>query len=183
MAAAAKPLTSFAGSVLSTSLKVGGLVSALTRSCRRWLAHGPDGSVDGSHRRHSKARQTGWVQRREAITGLTFAAKLAAVDQETLTTSFLTKMQKALNGAAEDGSDTSSAFASLGLNAKQLANLPTDQAFTQIAEKLSHVENASQRAGLEMQIFGRGGAALDPLLTAWCCRHRRGNRRRPRSWA
>jgi hypothetical protein len=163
MASAAQPLASFGSNVLSTSAKIGGLVGAITglvgAGSLSLLVHQSMEAIDATAKLADRMGTS-----TEAMVGLKFAAKLAAVDQETLTTS-LTKMQKALNGAAEDGSSTSATFAQLGLDAKELANLPADQAFTQIAEKLSHIENASQRAGIEMQIFGRGGAALDPLLT------------------
>lgn len=99
----------------------------------------------------------------EAITALEYAAKLAGIDAESLTGG-LTKMQKAMAGVAEDGTDTAGTFARLKLSAAELANLPTDQAFAKIAEALTGIQNPAERARLEMNLFGKSGAALDPLL-------------------
>jgi hypothetical protein len=44
--------------------------------------------------------------------------------------------------------------------------MPVDQAIGKIADGLKHMENASQRNAVAMQIFGRGAAELIPLLDA-----------------
>src|SRR5262249_17303077 len=91
------------------------------------------------------------------------AGALAHVSNEQLTTG-LEKMLKALGGAADDGEDASNAFTKLGLNAKDLANLPTDQAFAAIADKISKIENPADRTAAAVSIFGKSGQSLLPLV-------------------
>ena len=58
----------------------------------------------------------------------------------------------------------SNAFTKLGLNAAELAKLPADQAFSTIAQKISEIQNPAERATAAMQIFGKSGQSLLPLM-------------------
>jgi phage-related protein len=99
----------------------------------------------------------------ESLMGMKHAADLAGVSDEQLTKG-LTLLQKNMSDAVHGGKETSEAFAQLGLNAKDLIAMPTDQAFGAIADKLNGVGNVSERAALSMKIFGKSGAELAPLL-------------------
>ena len=91
------------------------------------------------------------------------AAQLSGVDSEQLSTG-LGFLLKNMADAANGGKETGAAFAALGLNAKDLINLPTDQAMGMIADKLNAIQNPALRAGAAVKIFGKAGQNLLPLL-------------------
>ena len=98
----------------------------------------------------------------QKLIGLQHAAKYAGSDAETLNGS-LQKMMVNLDGAASGGG--SNPFAKLGLDAKALASMSPDQAFYAIADGFSKVDNASQRAALAQDIFGKSGSSLVQMLS------------------
>lgn len=68
-------------------------------------------------------------------------------------------------GMAEQGSKKAGdAFAHLGISVKELQQLSPDQQFDLVAQKLESVENASQRAAIGSQIFGRSFLEMEPAL-------------------
>lgn len=101
----------------------------------------------------------------EALIGLQHHADLSGVSAEALTGG-LEKMFKTLGDGATKGGAAAAAFAKLGLSAEGLANMPTDQAFAEIAQALSDIENPAERAHAAMEIFGRSGQQLLPMMLA-----------------
>lgn len=67
------------------------------------------------------------------------------------------KMQKALV-------EGSPAFNELGLSAGRLKQMAPDEALAEIAAKMSQVQNPTKKAALAMQIFGKSGTTLIPML-------------------
>lgn len=68
-------------------------------------------------------------------------------------------------GEAKLGSDKMiEAFAAVGISGQQLATMTTDQAMLKIAEAMSRISDPAKRAALEVQLFGKAGQALDPIL-------------------
>ena len=66
---------------------------------------------------------------------------------------------------ARDGSrEAQLALGRLGLTFADLQGKGLDQQFLTVAERLSQVQDAGQRVALSMQVLGRGGAELAPLL-------------------
>lgn len=76
----------------------------------------------------------------------------------------LARMQKALGGINEDGQDTTSTFAKLGLNAGRLKNMSPGEAFATVGNAIGQIPNASARASAAMQIFGKSGAEMLKLF-------------------
>lgn len=69
-------------------------------------------------------------------------------------------------GEAKLGSDKMiEAFSAVGISGAQLATMTTDQAMLKIADAMSRIQDPAKRAALEIQLFGRAGQALDPILT------------------
>lgn len=99
----------------------------------------------------------------EKLSGLHYASKIAGVGAEELDGG-LEKMLHSLGEAAAGGGEAGAAFQHLGLSAQQLAAMSPDQAFTAIAEGLKSIQNPAERTAVTMQIFGRSGAQLLPLL-------------------
>ena len=100
----------------------------------------------------------------DELARLQHAAKLAGVDSDTLVGS-LSKLQVAINRAASDDTNiTASAFGRLGLDAKQLGTLSVDAALRQVVKGFDGVTNATERAVIAQQLFGKSGGELLPLL-------------------
>ena len=99
----------------------------------------------------------------EALSKLQYAAKLSDVSQQSLE-SGMKRLSRTLTDAAAGTGSASKAFEALGLSAETLINLPVDQQLGAIGDALNGVENASQKAAIAQQIFGRGGVDLLPIL-------------------
>ena len=99
----------------------------------------------------------------EALSELGFAAEQSGADLETLETG-LRKMQKSIAAAAAGSDGAVEALARLRLTAADLANLSPEEQFKLIADRLSQVADPTLRAALAMELFGRSGTRLLPLL-------------------
>lgn len=162
MAGAGKQLASFGSSITSIGGKVLGFGGALTAlAAGGSLVYLTKQSLDAIDSNAKLADRLGATT--EGLVGLQYAGDLAGVSSEQLTGG-LEKMLKALGGAADDGELASNAFTKLGLNAEQLANLPADEAFATIAQKISEIQNPAERATAAMDIFGKSGQSLLPLM-------------------
>lgn len=92
----------------------------------------------------------------ETLSALKFAADQSGVEVEQLEVG-IKKMQKAL----ESGNP---ALAKLGLNAAVLKNESPEDALAKIGAKLSAIDNPTKRAALALEIFGRAGTGMLPML-------------------
>ncbi|MDA2936838.1 phage tail tape measure protein [Acidobacteria bacterium AH-259-A15] len=101
----------------------------------------------------------------EALSALSHAAKLSGTDMETL--------EKALGRLAVNASDTGQgigeakvAFEQLGISVKDAdGNLrPIEEVMLDVADRFSEMEDGTQKTALAMDIFGRSGMALIPML-------------------
>lgn len=99
----------------------------------------------------------------EALSQLGFAAEQSGADIETLEKGIRT-MQRSINDAQRGLSTATDAFDDLGLNFRHLASLSPDEQFETIADAITRVEDPSKRAALAMQVLGRAGTQLLPLL-------------------
>ncbi len=99
----------------------------------------------------------------EALSELGFAAEQSGADLETLEAG-LRKMQRSINDASEGMQTAVDALAALGLSAQALQNLTPEQQFKLIADRLSKIEDPTTRAALAMELLGKSGTRLLPLL-------------------
>jgi hypothetical protein len=99
----------------------------------------------------------------EALSGLQFAAEQTGVETEALQTGLI-KMQRTIQAAADGSRKAQDSLASLGLTARDLDHMAPDEQFKRIAEGLAKIPNATTRAARTLEIFGRGGAELLPML-------------------
>jgi hypothetical protein len=96
----------------------------------------------------------------EAFGKLSYAAGAAGVDQETFAAS-LEQMNRRLGELAVEGSGPAvAALKRFGLDARQLAEMGTEQAFQRLVGLLGGIGNPAERAAVAMDLFGRGGQAL-----------------------
>lgn len=99
----------------------------------------------------------------EALSELGFAAELSGADIETLENG-IRKMQKTVTEAAGGSVAAAEALADLGLSAQAVALMSPEAQFKLIADRLSGIADPTRRAALAMEIFGRSGTRLLPLL-------------------
>lgn len=110
---------------------------------------------------HKMAARTGVSA--EALSELGFAAEQSGADMETLELG-LRRMQKVIGEAADGSAAAGDALGSLGLTLASLQGLAPEQQFTLIADLLSRIEDPTLRAAAAMEIFGRSGTRLLPLV-------------------
>lgn len=99
----------------------------------------------------------------EALSELGFAAEQSGANLEAVETS-VRRMQKTLTDAADGTKAAADAFAALGLSVGDLAGLSPEQQFERIAGRLNGILDPTRKAALAMEIFGRSGTALLPML-------------------
>ncbi len=99
----------------------------------------------------------------EALSELALAAELSGADLETLEVG-IRKMQKAITEAAGGSKSAIDALAQLGLNVQDLVKLSPEQQFKLIADRISKIEDPTRKAALAMEIFGKSGTRLLPMI-------------------
>lgn len=99
----------------------------------------------------------------ESLSGLSYAADLAGVSQEQLTTS-MGRLAKGMGEASQGTGEALKGFQALNLDPATFKG--TDDALTQIAEKLSQFKDGAEKTAIAISIFGRSGAQLIPFLNA-----------------
>lgn len=93
-----------------------------------------------------------------------YAAGQTGVDQKTLETG-LQKLTITLGKVAAGAKAPAKALGAIGLSARDVAGLDTGDAFRKIADGLQNIGDRSQRAAVEVALFGKSGAQLDNLLS------------------
>jgi TP901 family phage tail tape measure protein len=93
----------------------------------------------------------------EALSGLGYAAQMSG--------SSLEDVEKGIRKVQQGVSAGSSVFGELGLSIESLQSMSPDQQFAAIADKLAAIENPGERAAKAMEVFGKSGANLLPLLS------------------
>ncbi|WP_428937763.1 phage tail tape measure protein [Fontivita pretiosa] len=99
----------------------------------------------------------------EALSELGYAAGQTGADLGALEAG-VRKMQRSVFAAASGSKAAAEAFAALGVDLGGLATMNPEQQFTAIADALWRVQDPTARAALAMQIFGRAGTALLPMM-------------------
>lgn len=99
----------------------------------------------------------------EALSGLGFAAQQSGANLEAVETS-VRRMQRSITDAAAGTKESQEAFQALGLSVAALATLTPEQQFLEIAEALSRVPDPTKRAALAMDVFGKSGTSMLPMI-------------------
>ena len=100
-----------------------------------------------------------------ALSELGFAAEQSGSDLETLEKG-VRSMQRNVTDLGRGLSTQVSAFGRLGLAYADLENLSPEQQFEVVADRISLLQNETIRAATAMQVFGRSGQQLLPLLNS-----------------
>ncbi len=99
----------------------------------------------------------------QALAAFHVAGDLAGVGGEELDRN-LQKMTRTIAEAAVGTGAAKDELRALGLDARQLAQLPLDEQFRQIASRIGEVDNASQQLRISIALFGREGAGMVNLM-------------------
>lgn len=151
------------GKVLKTTfLAVAAAAAAMTAA----FGLAVKGQIDAADGLSKSAQASGVAV--EALSALRYAADLSGVSAETLETSLgrlsrgLSELSKGAKGGAAD------ALRRLGISAKDASgNLRApDAVMAEIAERFSKMENGAAKTALAIEIFGRSGAQLIPMLNS-----------------
>lgn len=102
----------------------------------------------------------------EEVSSMRVAAKLTGVDIDTLTMGFGRLARSAAQVASTGTGPAAIAFHSLGISVTDSSGRlrPMSDLMGDVAQKFSTMENGTTKTALAMQLFGRSGAALIPLL-------------------
>jgi hypothetical protein len=99
----------------------------------------------------------------EALQELRFAAQQTGVSNEAMDAS-LGRLTRTLGDLQMGAPAAAKAFDQIGLSAEQLEGLPTGEAFRLIAEQIAKIPDPTQRAAAAVDIFGKSGQQLMPIL-------------------
>ncbi len=99
----------------------------------------------------------------EALSELQFAAEQSGSNVESLEKG-LRRMAGVVDDAGRGMATAEDALAGVGLSAAALAGLTPEEQFKAIANGLDGVTDASKKAALAQDIFGRAGAELIPMM-------------------
>lgn len=100
----------------------------------------------------------------KALSELAFAAEQSGASLDSVEKGIRGMQRSLLN--AEMGSKTATdALSALGLSVEELSGMSPEDQFTMIADAIGDVEDPSKRAALAMQLFGRAGSELLPMMS------------------
>lgn len=99
----------------------------------------------------------------DSLSRLAFAANQSDVEFSSLTTG-IKNLQRSLVEATAGTGDAAAAFKRIGVNAADLRGLKLEQQLGKIADGFNVIIDPAERTALAMQIFGKAGGDLVPLL-------------------
>jgi hypothetical protein len=99
----------------------------------------------------------------ETLSELGYAAQLAGTDLAEVEVA-AKRMQRVIVSAADGSKAAADALAMLGFDAEQLQLLKPEDQFLAIAKRLSEIADPTQRAAAAMEVFGRSGTSILPML-------------------
>lgn len=151
LAAAQKQLTTFAASTAKIGAGMGagaiGVLAPVAAAVRSFADAG--GAIDDISQRTGASA--------EAISGLGYAAKMSGSSIEDIEKG-IRKMQQGIAGGSK-------VLEELGLDPATLSAMSPDQQFAAIADKIAAISDPAERVTAAMEIFGKSGANLLPLLS------------------
>ncbi|MCS7168064.1 MAG: phage tail tape measure protein [Gemmatales bacterium] len=100
----------------------------------------------------------------EALSELRYASEQSGSGAEDLEKGLRT-MSRNIIEAARGSAEARRNLARLGLTVADLSGLSPDQQFEMIADRLPRIQNPAHRATIALEIFGKTGANLLPLLS------------------
>lgn len=99
----------------------------------------------------------------EELSSLKYAADQSGSSLEDVEVA-VKKMSNVLFDAANGSKSAAETLAALGITLKELQGLSPDEQFRLFAERLSRIQDAGTRTALALEIFGKAGTRLLPLI-------------------
>lgn len=99
----------------------------------------------------------------EALSELSYAASQTGAEIGDVEKA-VRKMQKSIADAASGGKAGEEALAAIGLTAADLIGLSPDRQFDLVAEKIGKIADPTMRAAAALELFGKSGTALLPMI-------------------
>jgi uncharacterized protein YoxC len=99
----------------------------------------------------------------EKLQALRHVGNLTGVSTEALTTN-LQRMQRNLGQIVRQGGPAEKALEDIGISIQDIINLSADRQLEEISKAMASVENASLRASIASDLFGRDGARMLKLM-------------------
>lgn len=153
LAAARKQLSTFAASAgtlgNSAKLGVGAVLGAGGMGVAIKAFADAGGAIDDISQRTGASA--------EAISGLGYAAKMSGSSIEDIEKG-IRKMQQGIAGGSK-------VLEELGLDPATLSAASPDEQFSMIADKIAQISDPAERVSAAMEVFGKSGANLLPLLS------------------
>lgn len=103
----------------------------------------------------------------EELSALTYAADLSGVSQDQLGTA-LVRLTKNMSDAAQGTGEAQKGFEALGISVKNSEGglKSSSQVLTEVAAKFAQYEDGAEKTALAVNLFGKSGADLIPLLNS-----------------
>lgn len=145
--------------------KIGLALAAGTTAAAAALTALTKKSIDSADRLAKLSQQVGVSV--ESLGRLEFAAGLSGVETENLSTSLI-KLNRSISEAAQGTAAQADAFAALGVSATSADGSlrPTEEVLNDLADSFSQAEDGVGKTAAAVEIFGRSGAQLIPLLNS-----------------
>lgn len=122
-------------------------------------------SLDTADRLNKMSQSVGVAV--EELSGFAYAARLADVDMESVASN-LAKFSKNAVEAAKEGSDAATAFSVMGVNVRDATGglKSADRLLAEVADRFASYRDGAAKTALAMEIFGKSGASMIPLLNS-----------------
>lgn len=147
----------------STASNIGKGIAAAATVAAAAIGYFTKATIDNADRLNDLSKSVGAST--EFLSQMEFAAKQSGVGAEELSKG-LAKLSKAALSAAKDGGASAETFERLGISVQNADGTmrSTEDLLLDVADKFSKMENGVAKTGLAMELFGRSGATLIPLL-------------------
>lgn len=99
----------------------------------------------------------------ESLQGLGFAARMSDVDFQSLSVG-MEHLSRAMLQTQQGSLQSAAAFQSVGISAQQLKSMSMDEVLAKVADRFHATKDGATKTALAMQLFGRSGAELIPML-------------------
>jgi hypothetical protein len=145
-----KGIMSFGGKIMAGGVALAAPLVGALKSFSEW----------GSQLNDMSAR-TGMSV--ESLSELAYAAGQTGASAENLEVG-LNKMNKVLKGADDESKASQRSLAALGFTFEDLEGMSPEAKFNAIAARLAGISDPSKKAAVAMELFGRSGTMLIPMI-------------------
>lgn len=101
----------------------------------------------------------------EQLSTLAYAAKQSDTDMQSLVRG-VNKLQQKLTDAVGGNEAARKSFSDLGVSVESLASMSPDEQFRTMAEAISQIQDPAERTSAAMDVFGKAGVELLPMLAS-----------------